>query len=103
MLKGFHQQAKETKSTLFKMMALLEETREHVRVKHRKIYSSELVEALFAYPIITPVSLGKKLDVNYRTASRYLSELAKGKVLHESYLGKYHLYANKPLLKLLKQ
>jgi Fic family protein len=103
MLKGFHQQAKETKSTLFKMMGLLEETREHVKTKHRKIYSAELVEALFAYPIITPVSLGKKLVVNYRTASRYLSELAKGKVLHESYLGKYHLYANEPLLKLLKQ
>ena len=53
--------------------------------------------------MITPVSIGKKLDVNYRTASRYLSGLAKGKVLHESYLGKYHLYANKQLLKLLKQ
>lgn len=103
MLKGFHQQAKETKLTLFKMMELLEETREHVKTKHPKIYSAELVEALFAYPIITPVSLGKKLGVNYRTASRYLSELAKGKVLHESYLGKYHLYANKQLLKLLKQ
>jgi glutamate dehydrogenase/leucine dehydrogenase len=48
------------------------------------------------------VNLGKKLDVNYRTASRYLAELAKGKVLHESYVGKYHLYANRPLLKLLK-
>lgn len=103
MLKGFHQQAKETKSTLFKIMELLEKTREHLKDKHRKIYSAELVETVFAYPIITPVNLGKKLDVNYRTASRYLVELAKGKVLHESYVGKYHLYANKPLLKLLKQ
>lgn len=103
MLKGFHQQAKETKSSLFKIMELLEKTREHLKEKHRKIYSAELVEAMFALPIITPVNLGKKLDVNYRTASRYLAELAKGKVLHESYLGKYHLYANKPLLKLLKQ
>lgn len=41
--------------------------------------------------------------MNYRTASRYLAELAKLKVLHESYVGKYHLYANRPLLKLLKQ
>jgi len=50
-------------------------------------YSAELVEALFALPIITPVTLGKKLDMNYRTASRYLAELAKEKVLHESYIG----------------
>ena len=103
MLKGFHQQAKETKTTLFKIIELLEKTREHLRQKHRKIYSAELVEAMFALPIISPVNLGKKLDVNYRTASRYLAELAKGKVLHESYVGKYHLFANKALLKILKQ
>jgi Fic family protein len=87
----------------FKIMELLEKTREHLKVKHRKIYSAELVEAMFALPIITPVSLGKRLDVNYRTASRYLVELARGRVLHESYVGKYHLYTNKPLLKLLRE
>ena len=103
MLKGFHQQAQETKTSLFKIMELLEKTREQLKEKHRKIYSAELVEAIFALPIITPVNLGKKLDVNYRTASRYLAELAKGKVLHESFVGRYHLYANKPLLKLLNQ
>jgi len=103
MLKGFHQQAKETKTTLLKIMELLEKTREHLKEKHRKIYTAELAEAIFALPIITPVNLGKKLDVNYRTASRYLAELAKGKVLHERYVGRYHLYANRPLLKLLKQ
>jgi Fic family protein len=102
MLKGFHLQARETKTTLFKIIELLEKTREHLKQKHRKIYSAELVEALFALPIITPVNLGKKLDVNYRTASRYLVELAAGKVLTESYVGKYHLYVNAPLLKLLK-
>lgn len=59
----------------------------------------------FSFPqnIITPVNLGKKLDVNYLRASRYVAEPAKGNVLHESYVGKYHLYANEPLLKLLKQ
>lgn len=103
MLKGFQSQARGTKEVLFKVTEMLEKMKEHLRTKHRKIYSSDLVEALFAYPIITPVSLGKKLDVNYRTASRYLAVLAKGKVLQESYVGKYHLYANKALLKVLKQ
>ncbi len=73
-----------------------------VKLTHRKIYSSELIEAMFSLPFITPVSLGKKLDGNYRTASRYLSELAKGKILIDSYVGKYHLYANVALLKILK-
>ena len=58
--------------------------------------------SMFAYPIITPVNVGKRLDVNYMTASRYLAALAKGKVLQESYVGKYHLFINKPLLDLLK-
>ena len=103
MLKGFHSQAKETKDVLFKMMDLLNEMKERIRTKHKRIYSADLVEALFAFPIITPVTLGKKIDVGYRTASKYLSELVKGKVLQESYVGRYHLFINKPLLNLLKK
>ena len=53
-------------------MELLEETREHVKDKHRKRYSAELVEAMYALPIITSVNLGKKLDVNYRRAIRFV-------------------------------
>ena len=43
---------------------------------------------MLAFPIITPVNLRTKLTVNYRTVSRYLAELAKGKVLNESHVGK---------------
>ncbi len=101
-LKGFHVQAKETKQVLFNLTDLFREAKEWIRAKHKKIYSADLVEALFAYPIITPVNLGIRLDVNYRTASRYLTELATSKFLKESYIGKYHLYINKRLLDLLK-
>jgi hypothetical protein len=58
-----------------------------LQTKHKKIYSADLVEALFAYPITTPVNLGKKLDVHYKTASSYLSELVKGKVCRKGTLG----------------
>ncbi|MFH0992142.1 MAG: Fic family protein [bacterium] len=102
MLKGFHTQAKETKESLLKLIHLLKKTKERVKEKHKKIYTSDLVEALFAYPIITPVNLGKCLGIHYRTASRYLAELVKGKVLQEDYVGKYHLFINKPLMELLK-
>ena len=102
-LKGFHLQAKATKDLLFKVMEMLENSREHLRSKHKKLYSAELVEALYSSPIITPVSLGKRLDVNYRTASRYLAELVRGKVVGEQFVGKYHLFINKPLLALLKK
>ena len=102
LLKGFYLQAKETKETLLKITRLLEETKEHVREKHGKIYSADLVHALFASPIVTPVSFGRQLGVNYRTASRYLAQLAEVKILKESFVGKYHLYANKRLLDLLR-
>jgi len=101
MLRGLNEQALQTKSTLFETLDLLDRFRESIQKSHPKIYSSDLVEALFASPIITPVNLGKKLRVNYRTASRYLAELARGKLLQDSYVGKYHVYANRPLLKLL--
>lgn len=103
MLKGMYSQAKETKEVLLKLIELLHKSKEKVKGSHKKIYSADLVEALFEYPIITPVNLGKRLDVNYRTASRYLSELVKGKLLQESYVGKYHLFINTPLLKLLRE
>lgn len=103
MLNGFHVQAKETKDVLLRLTDLLQETKERVKERHKKIYSADLVESFFSHPMITPVSLGKRLDVNYRTASRYLAELAKGKILEERYVGKYHLFINKPLLALLKR
>jgi hypothetical protein len=56
-------------------MRLLEKVREVIKAKHRKIY----------------------------TASRYLAELAGSNLLHESRVGKYHLYANRNLLQLLKR
>ena len=102
LLKGVVLQAKETKQTLLEISRLLDESKTRVRDKHKKIYSADLVQAFFAYPIITPVSLGRELGVNYRTASRYLTELAKGKVLDERFVGKYHLFINTPLLHLLK-
>ncbi|MFI5251703.1 MAG: Fic family protein [Bacteroidota bacterium] len=103
MLNGFHLQAKHTTETLVALMKMLGETRDYIRTHHKKIYTAELVEILFSYPIITPVSLGKQLEIHYRTASKYLSELVKAKVLKDSYVGKYHLFINKPLLDLLKK
>jgi Fic family protein len=101
MLKGFHQQSRDTKANLLKLVELLQKTKDRIRKKHKPIYTGDLVEALFAAPIITPVNLGRRLDVNYRTASRYLSALAKSGILKESRMGRYHIFINKLLLDLL--
>ena len=66
-----------------------------------KIYSTELVERLFAYPVVTPVLLGKEIGVHYTTASRYLKALQEAGFLKDLEVGKYHMYMNDELLNVL--
>lgn len=101
LLNALYLQAKETKETLISAMDLHEKMREMIRSGFPKVYSGDLVEALFSYPIISPVSLGKTLGIHYTTASRYLTALASGKVLGEAVVGKYHFFVNRKLLDLL--
>ncbi|MBI5399989.1 Fic family protein [Candidatus Saganbacteria bacterium] len=102
MLNGFYLQAKETRELLLKIMRLFEEYKQKSKIEHRKIYSADLVEALFTFPIITPVKLGKELGIHYATASRHLHQLAKAKMLGEQKVGKYHFFINKELLKVMQ-
>ncbi len=103
LLNALYLQARETKETFTAAMGLYHKMREKVRTEFPRIYSGDLVEALFVFPIISPVSLGKTLNIHYTTASRYLATLAKGKILVEAEVGKYHLFVNKRLLELLKK
>ncbi len=101
LLEGFREQAADTKKQLFEVMMLLESVKKHLKDKHRKFSSTELAEALFTHPIISPVKLGELLSVHYTTASRYLKELEQSGIITSSKHGKYHLYANNKLLNLL--
>lgn len=101
MLEGFYQQAKETKELLFKVRRELSRTKVKMKRENKKIYSSDLVEALFGYPIITPIKLSRRLNVHWTTAKRHLDELVRSGVLSERKVGKYHLYMNKNLINIL--
>lgn len=101
MLKGFYLQAQATKKLLFAIMNLYREYRRSIKEKHRKIYSADLVEALFTYPIITPNKLAQEMGIHYTTATRYLEELRKASYLEEKKLGRYHFYINSKLLDIL--
>jgi Fic family protein len=103
LLNALYLQAKETKETLTASMDLHRRMREKIKTDFPKIYSADLVEALFTYPIISPVNLGKTLNIHYTTASRYLVALAGAKILGEAIVGKYHFFVNKKLLELLKK
>ena len=102
MLRGFYLQAKETKEQMLKVRDLLFHYKTEIKKKCPNIYSSDLVETMFSYPIITPVKLGSLLDIHYTTATRYLKQLTENKFLQHQRLGKYQLYVNKKLLMILK-
>lgn len=103
MLTGFYDKAKETREDLTKITRLLDEVKEQVKTENKKIYSADLVEALFTYPVITPTKLASQLNKHYTTTSRYLAQLTEMGILKEAVVGKYHLFANHKLLKILSK
>jgi len=103
MLAGFGRQAEETTAILEKIGDLYSELRQEMKQKHKSIYSADLVQALFTYPMIIPARLAEKLDVHYMTASKYLQSLARTGVLKEQRLGKYHIFINHKLLEIMQK
>lgn len=101
MLEGFYIQARETHEDLEKITALLDEIKDYVKTKNNKLYSAELIETLFTYPIITPTKLASELNKHYTTTSKYLLHLTEMGILKEAVVGKYHLFANHKLLTIL--
>lgn len=101
MLHGFYLQAKETKEQLFKVMYLYYKKRDEIKEKCQSAYSSDLVELIFAMPVITPVKLGNLMNVHYTTATRYLKALHAAGFLDHQRVGKYQLYINKELINTL--
>ncbi len=103
LLRGFYLQARQTKATLIAIAEFYESLREQIRKEHHKIYSADLVEALFLFPVITPVRLGKTLGIHYTTASRHLGQLAKAGLLREAEIGRYHMYVNERLMNIVRR
>jgi len=103
MLKGFRAQARGTSEDLENITRLLDEIKSQIRARRPKLYSAELVEAIFTYPVITPTKLASELNKHYTTTSKYLDQLAELGSLTEAVVGKYHLFANRRLLKILSK
>lgn len=101
MLEAFKQQAAKSTDLLLKIKSLHETTRRNIRSQLPKIYSRDLVDAIFSQPFITPTRYGERLGLTYQTGSSHLKSLeAKGFMTSFKY-GKYLLFANTPLLALL--
>lgn len=102
MLRGFEEQARETKQTLLRVMEQLDGFRQRLRALPKRM-PSELAEHVFAFPVTTPVQAARELDMTYKTTSRYLSELAAAGLLENKQVSRFQFYLNRPLLEVLNQ
>lgn len=103
MLEAFYLQAQETKQLLFDILSLFEKMKKGLKENHKRIYSADLVALFFAYPIISPVRMGRELGIHYTTATRQLKELVEGGFLTHQKIGRNQFYINKNLLYLFQE
>lgn len=103
MLQGFYLQAKETKNTLKEINIYHHELKTRIKAEHGKIYSADLLEALFSFPIITPTKLGSEMSIHYTTASKHLNILSKAGILYSTKIGRNHFFVNKKLVAILSK
>ena len=101
MLDVFLEQAIETKKVFIEIIGLFQKQKVDLKNRLPKIYSRELLEAIFISPVLTPISLGKNLGIHYTTASRYLKQLESLGILFNQKLGKNQFYTNIELIKIL--
>jgi Fic family protein len=101
MLRGFAQQAVQTKKTLLQMMTLFREQKAQLKRELKEIYSTELLESLFSKPIMTATSLSEALSIHRGTSAKYLAKLKQAGVLESMEIGRYHFYIYRALLDIL--
>jgi Fic family protein len=103
MLKAIGTQAKKTKQSIIEINQLLESQKELIKEKAHKIYSLELMETLFSYPVITQKAYSDNLKIHYTSAIRQLTQLEEIGILESKKVGKYRLFTNVELVKIIQR
>jgi Fic family protein len=102
-LNAIEETSKLTLEKVKSIKELLESTVENIKGQCPKIYSKELVEIVFENPYSKIDFLVKKLDVNRKTASKYLKELEENNFLSHIQIGKEKVYINDNLMEILRK
>jgi Fic family protein len=102
-LDGIEKTSRQALEKIRAIKDLLELTLENVKANCPKIYSKELVELIFENPYSKIDFLVNRLNINRKTASKYLKELEENKFLSHLQIGKEILYINGALMEILKR
>ena len=103
MLQAVAETSKWTTDKIAAIRKLAEHTTEHVRARLPKIYTRELVDAIFEQPYCRICNLVDKGIAQRQAASRYLHDLADLGVLREMAVGKEKIFIHLKLMELLSR
>ena len=101
-LKGIEEISKETIKTIKNIENLMNETKNIIVEQKPKIYSKDLLEALFYHPYTKRVFIEEQLNISRPTATNYLNELEKLGILSSKKIGKEVFYVHNKLFELFK-
>jgi Fic family protein len=102
LLKGIVEQGRLTTATLQRVSNLYQRQRERIRSMPGRLGTLDIAEQLFLNPILSPVNLGRSLNIHYTTASRYLKTLEEAGILEHVEYGKYQLYVHRELIEVIE-
>jgi len=103
MLEGVEQTAKETIEVISGIRELMQEYKHRIRNELPKIYSQDLLNNLFKHPYTKIEFVMEDVDVQRKTAAKYLDQLVKCGFLKRMKIGRSNFYINEPLYKLFSR
>lgn len=101
-LAALERTARRAIETVGEIKKQMDETIDYVRTHASRIYTKELVEALYEHPYCKNEFIERVTGVERKAASRYLHELEQIGVLTKRKVGRENLFINTNLMKLLQ-
>ena len=102
-LDAVEQTARRTRDQVLQIKRSLEQTIAEVKSRVPRIYSKELVEALYVHPYCKVGFLVESIGVERKAASRYLHQLERLGILTAHTMGRENIFVNNALMNVLSQ
>jgi len=101
MLDGIEQTANQTLTLIRQIDELMQQTAEEIQTFSTKLYSKDLLEALFVHPYTKIEFIEQRLNITRQTASKHLKQLEELGILHSTKLGNSKYFINHRFYELL--